>query len=108
MASLDFNFAITTEIENAIDETLKECGIKTVAEIKANAPVDSGKLRRSYKGILEQNGSTFTLTIGTNVDYSIFVEFKPQSRGGRPHFRRSFNGLENEITEKLKARLGMI
>lgn len=96
--------AIDELIKQAIKEALKEMGIKGVAEVKANSPVLTGDLRRSYKYIC--NG--FTVTIGTSIDYSIYVEFKPSNKGGRPHFRRSLESLESEFTNILKSKLGGI
>lgn len=91
-------------IKQAIKEALKEMGIKGVAEVKSNCPVDTGALRRSYKYICDG----FTVTIGTSIDYSIYVEFKPSNRGGRPHFRRSLESLESEFTNILRRKLGGI
>lgn len=100
----DNSDAIDKMIKQAIKEALREIGIKGVAEVKANAPVDTGTLRRSY--IYECND--FSVTIGTSIDYAIYVEFKPSNRGGRPHFRRSLESLESEFTNILKRKLGGI
>ena len=91
-------------IKQAVKSALKEMGIKGVAEVKSNSPVDTGKLRRSYKYVCDD----FSVTIGTDIDYSIYVEFKPSNRGGRPHFRRSLESLESEFTNILKRKLGGI
>lgn len=39
---------IINKIKEAIKKSLKEMGIVGVAEVKANCPVDTGKLRGSY------------------------------------------------------------
>lgn len=95
---------IDRKIKQAVKSALKEIGIKGVAEIKSNCPVDTGTLRRSYT----YKCNDFEVTIGTTIDYSIFVEFKPSNRGGRPHFRRSLESLEQEFINILKRELGAI
>ena len=95
---------IDRKIKQAVKSALKEIGIKGVAEIKCNCPVDTGTLRRSYT----YKCNDFEVTIGTSIDYSIYVEFKPSNRGGRPHFRRSLESLEQEFINILKRELGAI
>ncbi len=99
--------AIDDAIKQAVKRSLKEIGIKGVAEVKANAPVrkvNGGTLRRSY----EYKCEDFSVIIGTTIDYSIYVEFKPSNRGGRPHFRRSLESLKQEFINILKRELGGI
>lgn len=96
--------AIDDAIQQAVKRALKEMGIKGVAEVKANAPIDTGALRRSYKYKCED----FSVIIGTTIDYSIYVEFKLSNRGGRPHFRRSLESLKQEFISILKRELGGI
>ena len=95
---------IDRKIKQAVKSALKEIGIKGVAEIKSNCPVDTGTLRRSYT----YKCNDFEVTIGTSIDYSIYVEFKPSNRGGRPHFRRSLESVEQEFINILKRELGAI
>lgn len=96
--------AILEIINNAVKEALEEMGIKAVSEIKSNAPVDTGILRRSYEYVTKD----FSVIVGTNIDYSIYVEFKPVNRGGRPHFRRSIESLQDEFQNILNRKLGGI
>lgn len=96
--------AIIDMINAKVKEALQEMGIKAVSEIKANAPVDTGTLRRSYTYITEN----FSVIVGTDVDYSIYVEFKPSNRSGRPHFRNSLESLQQEFEDILNRKLGEI
>lgn len=96
--------AILDKIDSAIQKTLKEIGVKGVARVKANAPVDTGKLRSSYTYELDD----FSVTIGTNLDYSVYVEFKPSNRGGRPHFRNTLESEKTNFMNILKKNLGGI
>lgn len=96
--------AIIDIINAKVKEALQEMGIKAVAEVKANTPVDTGTLRRSYTYQCED----FSVIVGTNIDYSIYVEFKPSNKGGRPHFRNSLESLQGEFTNILNRKLGEI
>lgn len=96
--------AIIDMINAKVKEALQEMGIKAVSEIKANAPVDTGTLRRSYTYITED----FSVIIGTDIDYSIYVEFKPSNKGGRPHFRNSLEALQGEFQNILSRKLGEV
>lgn len=95
---------IIASIKRAVKEALKEMGIVSVAEIKSNAPVDTGNLRRSYEFVCED----FSVIIGTNVDYSVYVEFKASNQGGRPHFRNSLGSLKSQFESILQNKLGGI
>ncbi|GAA0714006.1 hypothetical protein GCM10008904_29000 [Paraclostridium ghonii] len=93
---------VINKIREAVKKSLKEIGIVGVAEVKANCPVDKGKLRGSYTYIAED----FSVEIGTKLDYAVYVEFKPANRGGRPHFRRSMESQMAEFKAILERNLG--
>ena len=99
---IDNTDQIINKIREAIKKSLKEMGIVGVAEVKANCPVDTGKLRGSYTYITDN----FSVTIGTTLDYAIHLEFKPTNRGGRPHFRRSMESQIGEFKAILERKLG--
>lgn len=104
MIEYDNTDVILDRIRAAIKKSLKEMGIVGVAEIKANCPLDSGKLRRSYT----YKADDFSVTMGTTLEYAIHVEFKPTNRGGRPHFRRSIESKISEFKAILERNLGGI
>ena len=63
-------------MEKEFKKVIGIAALKTLAEIKKNTPVSSGRLRNSI--ILKQEGDTYI--IGTNVDYAEYVEL-----GVEPH-----------------------
>lgn len=101
---IDKTEELLSKLKIAIKESLREIGITGVAEVQSNTPVDTGTLRRSYTFECEE----FKVIIGTMVDYSIFVEFKPTSKGGRPHFRSSLERKESSFMKILAQKLGEI
>lgn len=96
--------AIIDLINSKVKDALQEMGIKAVAEVTLNAPVDTGTLRRSYTYQCED----FSVIIGTDIDYSVYVEFRPSNQGGRPHFRNSLESLQGEFQNILNRKLGEI
>lgn len=95
---------ILNKLENAVRNALNEIGIVGTAEVKSNAPVDTGKLKRSYTYKTDDN----KVEIGTALDYAEYVEFKPSNKGGRPHFRSSLESQKNEFQKILEQNLGGI
>lgn len=87
-----------------LKDALREIGIIGVAEVQSNCPVDTGTLKRSYT----YENKDFNIEIGTTVDYSVFVEFKPKNQGGRPHLRSSLERKESDFLKILKRKLGEI
>lgn len=91
-------------IINAAKMALNEIGMVCVIEIQSNCPVDTGELRRSYTFISDE----VECIVGSSLDYSIYVEFKPINLGGRPHFVDSIESLKNEFLNILKKHLGSV
>ena len=101
MELIDNTNLVMEQLKNAVRNALKEIGIVSVAEIQSNTPVDTGILRRSYTFVTKD----FECIVGTDIDYSIYVELKPINRGGRPHFRKSLESLVGEFNSILSKHL---
>lgn len=87
---------VKEQINNNILAACEEIGKTGTGAVQTTSPVKTGNLRRSYGYKVQSSGKTFVVVIGTNIDYAIFVEMKPESRGGRPHLRKA---VESEINE---------
>jgi hypothetical protein len=94
--------------KQAMESAAKEVGITGTAAIQAIAPVDTGTLRRSYGYRVEGQDKTYVVYFGTNVDYAIYVEMKPESRGGRPHLRRAIQSETNEFKDIVAKHLSSL
>ena len=94
--------------KQAMESAAREVGITGTAAIQALAPVDTGNLRRSYGYRFEVQGKTYVVYFGTNVDYAVYVEMKPESRGGRPHLRRAIQSEVNEFKEIVAKHLSSL
>ncbi len=65
-------------VERGLEQGLLRGGEDVRAEAAANAPVDTGRLRQSI--VVEQTDGT-SVTVGTNLEYGIYVEFGTGSKG---------------------------
>lgn len=101
MELIDNTNLVMELLKDSVRNALKDMGVVSVAEIQSNAPVDTGKLRRSYTFVTDD----FECIIGTDIDYSIYVELKPINRGGVPHFRKSLESLVGEFNSILSKHL---
>lgn len=99
---------VRKQINESILAACNEIGITGTAQIQSNAPVRTGNLRRSYGFKVNSDGKTYVVVFGTNVDYAVYVELKPESRGGRPHFRRAIEGELEEFNKILAKHLGKV
>lgn len=99
---------VRKQINESILTACNEIGITGTAQVQANAPVKTGNLRRSYGFKVNSGDKTYVVTFGTNVDYAVYVEMKPESRGGRPHFRRAIDGELEEFNKILAKHLGKV
>ena len=100
---------ITNNIQKII-KTLKakgedysnELGVKGVAKIQSNTPVDTGTLKRSITLKDDKKGTKYSITYGTSVDYSIYVEFKGKSAG---YLRNSLADFRSEAIRIIQKSL---
>lgn len=109
----NFN-AAKQQINGAIMAACEEIGKAGTGQIQAIAPIDTGNLRRSYGYKIEAQNKTYVIMFGTNIVnekgecYAIFVEMKPESRGGRPHLRKAIESEINEFIGIISKHLGRI
>lgn len=96
---------VIARIRQAIAEAGQEAGITLTADVQANAPVDTGKLQKSYTFKKDIGSNVVKITVGTKVVYAPYVEFKPQSRGGRPHLASTLRNDKAKVIEIFKKHL---
>lgn len=70
--------ALSSGAESGLQKGLLQAGELVRAEAAANCPVDTGALRQSIA--VEQADGT-AVTVGTNVEYGIYVEFGTGAQG---------------------------
>lgn len=94
------------QLESAVENSLEEIGVKGVAKIQANTPVDTGILKRAWTFEKVKKNKRYRVTFGNAVDYSIYVEFKPGRSQG--FFRGSMKTIHGSVNKTIKKNLSKI
>jgi len=99
------NQGLTEEDKEQLKQELLKVGLYTLREAKRRAPVDTGRLRASLTvadsdGLLQNTGpearakdgidtpqGKFTVRVGTNVPYSVFIEYGTGKMDKQPFLR---------------------
>ena len=97
---------IPTEVAApAVEKTAK----KIIGEAKAMTPVDTGRLRNSLSYDLTINGNSVSASMGSDVDYAIYVHEDLTKRHpfGQAKFlekaiRRNVKTLEASVRERMR------
>jgi HK97 gp10 family phage protein len=71
--TLDLDPKALKKLDKIVDRALTESGILIQSRAKQLAPVDFGQLRKSISRALDSGQKT--ITVFTNLEYAIFVEF---------------------------------
>lgn len=72
---------ILKQLDIVKKNTLTKVGLFVESEAKLRCPVDTGLLRNSIDSVVEVP----SVIIGTNIDYSIFVEFGTSKQKSQPY-----------------------
>ena len=88
-----------------LKNTLKKCALGIQGDAKEKCPVKTGTLRNSISTDLSQIDA-YEATIGTNVEYAIYVEYGTHKRSAKPYLRPAYNKNVNKLTQELKRILG--
>lgn len=94
------------QLESAVENSLEEIGVKGVAEIQANTPVDTGTLKRAWTFEKAKKNKRYRVTFGNAIDYSIYVEFKAGRSQG--FFRGSMKTIQGSVNKTIKKNLSKI
>jgi len=95
--------------EAAMEEAVIAGGLVGERYTKEGAPVDTGKLRRSYATRIEKKTSAEVIArTGTDVDYSVDQEFGTSRFSGTPHLRPGFLNHKPEIVQAATNKLKVI
>lgn len=91
---------IPEEVEQEVKTLVAETSYKIEADAKLLAPVSTGHLRRSIKTKISKAG--YTATIGTNVEYSNYVEFGTSKMDAQPFLIPAYVKHKDDFKEELK------
>lgn len=70
------------EVKNELETSAKRIGVQALWQFKANTPVDTGKLRRSWNAEGPFYSGGWSIKLENNTEYASFVENGHRTRGG--------------------------
>lgn len=70
------------EVKNELETSAKRIGIQALRQFKANTPVDTGKLRRSWNAEGPFYSGGWSIKLENNTEYASYVENGHRTRGG--------------------------
>jgi len=98
---------ITTAFRREAGKAVSQTAEKVKETTQSFAPVKTGALRDSYQS--EKTGE-LSAQVGTDVNYSVFLEYGTSRAGAQPHLTPAFAGneqtFENALSEAGKRAAG--
>lgn len=103
----DVKLTVNTDLFKAASDKQIAAGLEAVGQkaegyVKPLVTVRTGRLRNSIIHFLE---SKYTEVVGTNVDYSIYVEFGTTKMRARPYLRPGVLNHTDEYSKILERHL---
>ena len=92
----DFIWTNKGALTQIVGKAVKYVAYEVERDTKIRCPVDTGNLRRSYATQYEQEGDTHIATVGTNVDYAIWVELGTRRGRAQPHLGPALEKARNK------------
>ena len=91
---------------DAISDELSDAAVDIEARIRgsadAKAPVDTGRLRASIEGLIEEIAETIiNVRVGTPVEYAEFQEFGTELVSAQPYLRPALEENLDWIVERV-------
>ncbi len=113
--SLDKLSKISEVMDQELTKTLNDDGISWRDDVRANTPVDTGDLRRSwvFEGA-RKKGLEISVDLSNNLEYSDHVEYGHRTRGGKSYVKGVYmlrNGTrraEERLPSSLRKAQGRI
>jgi HK97 gp10 family phage protein len=88
-------------IRKGVQEAVARTALQVESDAKGLAPVDTGRLRSSIKADISPSG--LSATVGTNVEYAVFVEFGTRRQAAQPFLGPAFEQNRLTFLNNLKA-----
>lgn len=94
---------LENKIKNNLPNGIAKAGEAVVKNAKAICPVDTSRLRNS----IHSEASGLTATIGTNVEYALYVEMGTYKMQAQPYLVPGLLNSQSEIEACIKEALGL-
>lgn len=100
--SFKINKNAIKKVKEALAEGLIDSALELEKKVKDNAPVDSGKLRKSIDVEITDK---FEVRVGTDVKYADDVEFGTINQAANPFFRTAVRENKKNMLKKFKGKI---
>lgn len=97
-----------SKIPKDVDNILKKEADKAVKAIKADAPVNTGRLKRSVETTNTKGGVEVTseaIDPKTGKDYAVFQEYGGRYTPAKPYFKPNIRKMQRNVTAGIKKKL---
>ena len=96
--SVSFNTdEVTDEYSKAVEGAVKTAAILVEGAAKRNCPVDTGRLRGSITNEVVAGRDGILGRVGSNVDYSRFVELGTSKMSPQPYLRPALRNNQSKV-----------
>jgi HK97 gp10 family phage protein len=97
---VQFTETLSADVEEQAKEVVKTATLKTEADAKLLAPVDTGYMRNSITSTFSSGGMVGTVSVG--AEYGLFVEFGTSRQPAQPFIFPSFHSNVQEFLANLQ------
>lgn len=93
------------EVKNELETSAKRIGVQALRQFKANTPVDTGNLRKSWNAEGPFYAGGWSIKLENNTEYASYVENGHRTRGGKSwvpgqfFMKKSAQQVESQLPE---------
>lgn len=97
----DFASKLSDSVQKSVEQEMLKGGYEIERLAKSNAPVDTGRLKGSITTNKSGKGSSYQVSIGTDVEYAPHVEFGTYKQSAQPFLHPAFDNLSPKIIDRV-------
>ncbi|WP_203246337.1 HK97-gp10 family putative phage morphogenesis protein [Sporosarcina beigongshangi] len=90
------------ELNDAARQAVKNRTLEMEANAKAQAPVDTGTLRRSINSQISETSGSITGEVSTNLEYATHVEYGTSKQVAQPYMTPAYVNASRQLEEDLR------
>lgn len=76
-----------------VEPIAQRVAVQVESAAKQLCPVDTGRLRSSITHTVTREGSSYRVTVGTNVEYAPFIELGTRYMSAQPFLRPALDAV---------------
>lgn len=99
MGAWQGTIGVLSDIGMDVEPNMREASRHLRREIQTRAPVETGRLRDSYRVEVQNGPDGPTGHIGTDVPYAVHQEYGTRFQSGQPHVRPALDANRDVIAD---------